>query len=206
MRRPMTDNNRSAAFARPWPDISGGLPTAAVRQDFRGFQTKNLTFWAAWWRRHRLGLSRLRHIRPLILLMRVWSANRMPKPRLEADVSLLIGSKGNFASMVAAVVGLLFWVGPAVAQTLDVPVPWIEDGQAAGCGGSRVTGLDPNGDNFLAVRSGPGVDYPKIDELHTGDSVRTCDVRGNWIGIYYDIRGRQQSGWVFGAYLAEVAG
>ncbi|MGQ0563831.1 MAG: SH3 domain-containing protein, partial [Gemmobacter sp.] len=73
-------------------------------------------------------------------------------------------------------------------------------------GGSVVTGLDPNGDNFLAVRSGPGTEYRKIDELHTGDQVRTCDLRGNWVGVYYGAGGNRKSGWVFRRYLADGAG
>ncbi|MGQ0567630.1 MAG: hypothetical protein ACT4OK_21555, partial [Gemmobacter sp.] len=79
------------------------------------------------------------------------------------------------AFAAAALAGWIAGAGPSQSQNLDVPVPWVADGQAAGCGGSVVTGLDPNGDNFLAVRSGPGTEYRKIDELHTGDQVRTCD-------------------------------
>ena len=47
--------------------------------------------------------------------------------------------------------------GAALTQSLDVPVvipP--SDGQMADCATSTVSGLDPAGDNFLAVRSGPG--------------------------------------------------
>lgn len=106
----------------------------------------------------------------------------------------------------AAAVGMFLWGSAAASQTLDVLVPWIPDGQAAGCGGSRVTGLDPNGDNFLAVRSGPGSNYRKIDELHSGDRVRTCDIKGNWVGVFYGFGGNRQSGWVHRNYLAEEAG
>lgn len=110
------------------------------------------------------------------------------------------------AFSAVALFGLLQWETPLHAQNLDVPVPSIPDGQAAGCGGSRVTGLDPNGDNFLAVRSGPGTNYSKIDELHTGDRVRTCELRGEWVGVYYGQGGNRKSGWVHRTYLADEAG
>jgi hypothetical protein len=48
-----------------------------------------------------------------------------------------------------------------------------------------VAGLNPQGDNFLAVRSGPGRDFAKIDELYQGDRVLLCDERGQWVGIVY---------------------
>ncbi|EYD71533.1 hypothetical protein Rumeso_04934 [Rubellimicrobium mesophilum DSM 19309] len=104
------------------------------------------------------------------------------------------------------VAALLVGAGMAPAQELDVPVMVLEgDGQAAVCATSTVSGLDPNGDNFLAVRSGPGTQYPKIDELHAGDVVQTCDGQGNWVGVYYpDLNGR--SGWVHGSYLTPLAG
>lgn len=88
----------------------------------------------------------------------------------------------------------------AVAQ-LDVEFTILEDEQAAGCLASIVTGLNPNGDGFLAVRSGPGTDYRKIDELRNGDVVRTCARNGPWIGIYYgDPRKR---GWAHGNWLVD---
>ncbi|EYD77240.1 hypothetical protein Rumeso_01187 [Rubellimicrobium mesophilum DSM 19309] len=100
----------------------------------------------------------------------------------------------------------LIAASPSWAQTLDVPVVVMEDdGQAAVCATSTVSGLDPNGDNLLAVRSGPGTAYPKIDELHTGGVAFTCDGQGNWVGIYYpDLNGR--SGWMHGRYLTRLAG
>lgn len=107
---------------------------------------------------------------------------------------------------LAAFAGLMICLGAVFSQNLDVPVPWIADGQAAGCASSLVVGLDPNGDNFLAVRSGPGKTYPKLDELHSGDEVRTCAVSGNWVGIYYDAGGGRKNGWVHGSYLADLAG
>jgi hypothetical protein len=93
---------------------------------------------------------------------------------------------------------------PASAQVLDVPFVVTPDDQIAGCAGSVVAGLDPNGDGFLSVRTGPGTEYRKIDEIHNGDSVRTCDARGAWIAIVYGPSNKK--GWVHGRWLKHVAG
>lgn len=94
---------------------------------------------------------------------------------------------------------------PAVAQQLDMDFFILEDDQAAGCLSAIVTGLDPQGDGFLAVRSGPGTGYRKIDELHNGDLVRPCEAKGPWHGVYYGTPRRK--GWVHGNWLRySVAG
>jgi len=83
----------------------------------------------------------------------------------------------------------------ALANELDVPI--IEHGDYDGvpdseiqdilptCGLSRVVGLDPAGDGFLAVRSGPGTQYRKLAELHNGDNVLVFDHKGKWSGVVY---------------------
>ncbi len=54
------------------------------------------------------------------------------------------------------------------------------------CSGTgSVRGLNPQGDNFLAVRSGPSANFTKLDELHTDDIVYLCDVAGKWLGVVY---------------------
>ena len=87
------------------------------------------------------------------------------------------------------VVGLCCW--PAVARKLDVAdVPIVIGGavSAAACpGGGDVVGLDPQGDNFLSVRSGPGGrEYRELDKIHSGQHVKLCDMDGPWFGIVYD--------------------
>ena len=104
----------------------------------------------------------------------------------------------------AAIAAALFLSGPANAQQLDVDFFILEDDQAAGCAFARVTGLDPNGDGFLAVRTGPGTQYRKIDELHNGADVRPCDSRGNWSGVYYGSPRRK--GWVHMNWLGDWGG
>jgi hypothetical protein len=106
--------------------------------------------------------------------------------------------------------------GLAGAQGLEVPIRVPQgDGQAADCATSHVDGLNPNGDNFLAVRSGPGSDYRKLDEIHTGDVVAVCDARGPWRGVFYtgsnignghrDLH-KRRAGWVHSRYLRDLAG
>lgn len=78
--------------------------------------------------------------------------------------------------------------GTAVqAQTLDVPVMIGGSKEMDACfGNGVVTGLDPKGDNFLSVRSGPGgKPYREVDRLHTNDEVIICDQRGPWMAVVY---------------------
>lgn len=106
--------------------------------------------------------------------------------------------------------------GPVAAQGLDVPIRMpaddgqADDGQATTCASSVVAGLDPEGDGFLALRSGPGTGYAKIGELHNGDVVYPCDARGDWVGILLAYPGRGQKpgpgGWVHGRWLRPQAG
>ena len=106
------------------------------------------------------------------------------------------------------------------------PVPVMHGGEPDmdACGGwGEVRGLDPNGDGFLAVRTGPGTGYPMIGRLHEGDGVHFCDQRDNWIGIVYGepgqdcqanpilplrqpYRGPCKSGWAHRHWLVLLAG
>ncbi|MEG6509100.1 SH3 domain-containing protein [Methyloligella sp. 2.7D] len=92
-------------------------------------------------------------------------------------------------SFIAAclTVASLFAVGvAALAEDLDVTIYESGgDGQMAECWLGIVKGLDPKGDGFLAVRSGPGGKYRKIDEVHNGDHVMVYDERGKWLGVIY---------------------
>lgn len=94
---------------------------------------------------------------------------------------------------------LALLASPAAAQPLEVEFTIIEDDQAAGCLVAHVAGLDPGGDGFLAVRTGPGPGYAKIDEIHEGDRVRSCARQGPWHGIYYG--NPRRKGWAHGNWL-----
>lgn len=105
------------------------------------------------------------------------------------------------------------------ANDLDVPV--VEeggDGQAANCSSSIVLApKDKNGDP-LAVRSGPGQEYRKIDKLHPGEIVFVFNGSGDWAAIVYrtdDVRCSsrkthavtyKKKGWVRMKYLKNYAG
>ncbi|KKM25777.1 hypothetical protein LCGC14_1591520 [marine sediment metagenome] len=94
--------------------------------------------------------------------------------------------------------------GTAEAQRLDRNFTIVEDARAAGCLGATVRGLNPRGDGFLAVRTGPGTRFRKIDELRNGDTVRPCARHGNWWGVYYG--NPRRKGWVHGNWLKDWAG
>ncbi len=68
--------------------------------------------------------------------------------------------------------------GEALAQRLSVQ-PSPRDGLESSC---VVEGLNPAGDNFLSIRSGPGTRYRKVGEVYTGYTInieRPCPTR-NW--------------------------
>ena len=110
--------------------------------------------------------------------------------------------------------------GLAMAQTLDVPVIVTANEDLDTCAVGEVHGLNPNGDNFLAVRAGPGSDHAMIDKVHTGDQVWMFSQRGKWIGIVYasaEINcspitkdkvydGPGRKGWVYDKYIKVIAG
>jgi hypothetical protein len=91
----------------------------------------------------------------------------------------------------------------------------------------EVTGLNPDGDNFLAVRAAPRASAPMLARLGPRHPVWICDeAAGGWIGILYQpnpggeldcgvgspvprvqpYRGPCRSGWVASRYIAVVAG
>jgi hypothetical protein len=75
------------------------------------------------------------------------------------------------------------------ASRLDVPI-------AIGgvCSGGEVIGLDPNGDNFLSVRSGPGGQpFREIDRLFSSDAVHVCGRKGLWLAVVYSPGRKPQS-------------
>ena len=97
------------------------------------------------------------------------------------------------------------------------------------CGSNgRVVGLNPNGDNFLAVKSSPRLNARRIDKLGPSYDVYVCDGSKDrkWLGIVYEpdgqpsancgvtssvatprpYAGRCQSGWVDSKYIEVYAG
>lgn len=110
---------------------------------------------------------------------------------------------------------------PAAAQS-GVPVMVGGDADYDACSSvGQVARLNPNGDGFLAVRSGPSTDHGKIDELYNGDIVFLCDQDGRWHGVVYGAQdcgvgspiprrqaynGNCRAGWIFDRYVDVIAG
>ena len=90
---------------------------------------------------------------------------------------------------------------PLQAQPLDVAFDTYcpPDSEAACFGAANVMGLNPGGDGFLAVRSGPGSQYRKIGEVYNGDRVGTYGRQGDWYAISFGPDNRL--GWAHGNWL-----
>ncbi|QWP74664.1 hypothetical protein J5226_13275 [Lysobacter sp. K5869] len=115
--------------------------------------------------------------------------------------------------------------GAAPPRAVPVEVGGSEEWDACGSMG-QVRGLKADGDGFLAVRAGPGADYPMLDKLGNGRSVYLCGSRGRWTAVVYVdagadasvcgvssaiakarvYRGPCKSGWVNTAWIEVVAG
>ncbi|MEM7463504.1 MAG: SH3 domain-containing protein [Pseudomonadota bacterium] len=110
---------------------------------------------------------------------------------------------------------------PTQAQQLQKPVLEIADGQDWDtCSFGEVANLNPAGDNFLAVRSGPGTNYEMIDKIRTGEHVWIFNNEGSWMGVVYgdknidcppvkrtrEYQGPGKKGWVFEKYIRQIAG
>ena len=115
-------------------------------------------------------------------------------------------------------------LAPTLAQTRpEVPVEVGGDADLDACATmSRIVGLNPRGDGFLSVRSGPGTNYAEIGRLTNGNQVYSCAEQGEWIGIIYPFgrncgvatpwpvaraySGPCRSGWVHRRFVRGVAG
>ena|SRR6185295_18780179 len=117
----------------------------------------------------------------------------------------------------------------SVTTGTSVPVMIGEhgEGQLDACTSvGAVSGLNPKGDRFLAVRLGPGTRYRLVDKLTEGQRVFLCSVSkdGQWHGVVYSrgddtdcgvtspvesarpYTGHCQSGWVNARWIKVVAG
>ncbi len=129
--------------------------------------------------------------------------------------------------LAAALATLSATIAFAQPAGLDVPVRAGEDASEfdACAGFATVTGLDPKGDDFLSVRSGPGGRaYREVDRVHTGQRLAICEERGPWLGVVYATEAKQdcgvatpwprravyagpcRSGWVHRRYVTVKAG
>lgn len=113
---------------------------------------------------------------------------------------------------------------PSQAGPRPVPVMIGGEHDLDACGAvGVVSGLAPKPTSTLAVRSGPGPQFDRIDRLTSGSRVWLCDHKGRWLGVVYGLDGqdcgvstpseRRQpytgpcaSGWVFDQYVSPLAG
>ncbi|WP_442679978.1 hypothetical protein ACSBM8_01870 [Sphingomonas sp. ASY06-1R] len=112
--------------------------------------------------------------------------------------------------------------GLTAASAPSVPVHYggsTEDDACSDFG--VVAGLDPKGDNYLSVQSGPGgKPYRQLDRVHTDQRLLVCEEKGMWLGVVYSkghndadcgvtspraqraaYRGPCRSGWVYRKYV-----
>jgi uncharacterized protein YraI len=61
-----------------------------------------------------------------------------------------------------------------------------------------VCGLDPYGDNFLSMRTGPGTRFPEIARLGENTALGVIGRRGSWLRVSTRVYG---SGWVSRSYV-----
>lgn len=91
---------------------------------------------------------------------------------------------------------------PALSQSIVIPANRT-DQIDTGC---QVQGLDPNGDGFLALRTGPGTEYVQIGSLHNGDAAYVAGgPEGRWIYVENGaINGREAQfrGWIYDAWCS----
>ncbi|MHA7818348.1 MAG: hypothetical protein ACX930_01740 [Erythrobacter sp.] len=67
-----------------------------------------------------------------------------------------------------------------------------------------ITGLNPDGDNFLSVRSAPSTDGEELDRITSDTGVSLCDSAPGWIGIVYEGAGKEGFGCGVGSPVSSV--
>jgi hypothetical protein len=124
---------------------------------------------------------------------------------------------------------LIGWLGftSALAQQparIDAPIVIGGNADFDACGSTgQVVGLNPRGDGFLSVQSGPGGrPYREIDRVFNGNQVYICGEVGPWLAVVYPagrdcgvgtpwpIRqpytGPCRYGWIHSRYVRVIAG
>lgn len=121
-----------------------------------------------------------------------------------------------FKKIVGGLLGAAMFVSTTTGAQAQVAVT-LKNDYGDMCSGLRVVGLNPRGDGFLSVRSGPSTRYRKVGELYNGNYVEGCAYSNGWHGVVYGrgdcrtnragpYRGPCRSGWVSGRYVKVVAG
>lgn len=131
-------------------------------------------------------------------------------------------------SKILKVIFLLFSINLAVNAADNTATPVMVGGMEdldACTGLGVVSGLDPEGDAFLAVRAAANANAKMLDKLPEGKKVHICDSSpdGKWFGVVYSkkgidcgvnspikpaqpYKGRCHSGWVSQKWVKVIAG
>ena len=80
--------------------------------------------------------------------------------------------------------------GQQVQHRYRIPVAIQASKVEDACANGVVHGLNPYGDSFAAVRSGPGLRYTRLDKLYNGQLIYICVDAGDWWGIVYTKAGQ----------------
>lgn len=137
-------------------------------------------------------------------------------------------TKNKFIAMAMSMAATFLTPAAAMSRSAKIDVPvMITASESSACGSGEIVGLDPKGDGFLSVRSGPGgSQYTEIDRLYNGDEVYICGDQGPWQAIVYmpdrqlsshcgvvkswstsqAYTGPCRSGWIHSRYLKATAG
>ena len=84
------------------------------------------------------------------------------------------------------------WIASALlVAALAAPVP---------ASAEYVCRLNPYGDNFLSLRTGPGTHYPEIDRLGPGAGLAVLRGSGPWL---YVRTADGATGWGFSQYVCQ---
>ena len=125
----------------------------------------------------------------------------------------------------AAIFVLIIFTCAALAGDAKVPVMYGQEAELDACTSQGVVQkLDTKGDNFLALRAGPGANYKMLAKLKSGQKVAMCDSKPGWLGVVVfptaddqcgtntsldkpaPYSGPCQSGWVAEKYILQVSG
>ncbi|KII19324.1 hypothetical protein OO25_00820 [Phaeobacter sp. S60] len=79
---------------------------------------------------------------------------------------------------------------------------WLDD---ANLGCVLLSGLNPQRDDFLAVRDGPGTDFTKITQRYTHQKLWAHGKTFGWLKVRFIEKGQRVEGWVFRRYTTSTS-